>query len=69
MLVAFMPLHIFVMMCAFIFIYASRSRSKFKSDLNSNMFANYEMISKIKRFFLFPFWRWAEIPAEAQPSV
>jgi hypothetical protein len=55
MSIAFMPLH-FLLMSALVFIHVSRSHLKFKSDSNSNGFANYKKVSKIKRFFLFPYW-------------
>jgi hypothetical protein len=50
----------FVLMCDLAFYFVIWNRSRFKSDLNSNGFANYKKVSKIKGVFLFSFRLWAE---------
>jgi hypothetical protein len=50
MIVVFMPLHIlFVLMSAFVFYIAYRSRSVFKFEFNSNRFESIKRFEK-KRF-------------------
>jgi hypothetical protein len=49
MFVAFMLLHILLMMCAFMFYFANWNHSKFKPHLNSNRFPLYKKIWKIEK--------------------
>jgi hypothetical protein len=53
MIVVFMPLHIlFVLMSAFVFYIAYRSRSAFKFEFNSNRFESIKSLRK--KGFLIP---------------